>query len=346
MTERLHDRGERALLDAIRRMIPPRRGVVLGPGDDSAVLAARDVPLLLTTDAMVERVHFRSSWLSPRALGRRAFEVSASDVAAMGGEVVAAVLALTASATLPVASLRAIVGGVRDGAIAAGGSLVGGNLATAATLSLTIAVLGAARSPAVTRAGARAGDQLFVTGTLGGAALGLRSLLGVRSIAGAARAVERWRRPRARVRAGAALARRGLAVAMIDLSDGLLIDADRLCAASGVAARIDADRLPLAPPLRALPAARARELALAGGEDYELLFAVRPARVGTLRRLRAAIGCPVTHIGEIVAGRGITVLVDGRAVAAGGVTGYEHFTGGRRRGVESTRRRRRRTDIR
>ena len=138
MTERLRDRGERALVEAIRRLVPRGPGVVLGVGDDAAVLAPIGAPLLVTTDAMVEGVHFRSRWLSPRELGRRAFEVSASDVAAMGGRVLAAVLALAAPPMLPVASLRAIVAGVRDGARRAGGALVGGNLASAGELSLTV----------------------------------------------------------------------------------------------------------------------------------------------------------------------------------------------------------------
>ena len=140
MTERLRDRGERALVEAIRRLVPRGPGVVLGVGDDAAVLAPIGAPLLVTTDAMVEGVHFRSRWLSPRELGRRAFEVSASDVAAMGGRVLAAVLALAAPPMLPVASLRAIVAGVRDGARRAGGALVGGNLASAGELSLTVTV--------------------------------------------------------------------------------------------------------------------------------------------------------------------------------------------------------------
>ena len=335
MTDRLRDRGERALLEAIRRLIPRARGVRVGPGDDAAVLAPVRGPLLLTTDAMVEGVHFRSRWLTPRDLGRRAFEVSASDVAAMGGRVVTALLAIAAPPSLPVSALRAIVGGVRDGAAAAGGALVGGNLAAGPCLSLTLGVLGAGPSRPVTRAGARAGDRLFVTGTLGGAAFGLRSLQGVRSIPGAATAVRWWRRPRARLRAGAVLGR--LAGAMIDLSDGLLIDLDRLCGASGVAARVRADRLPLPPPLRRLSVARARDLALAGGEDYELLFTVRPARVGALRAARAAIGCAVTEIGEIVAGRGVTVLDERGAVAVAAGFGYEHFTRARSRRRVGTR---------
>ncbi|TMA77670.1 MAG: thiamine-phosphate kinase [Deltaproteobacteria bacterium] len=313
MTERLRDRGERALVEAIRRLVPRGPGVVLGVGDDAAVLAPIGAPLLVTTDAMVEGVHFRSRWLSPRELGRRAFEVSASDVAAMGGRVLAAVLALAAPPMLPVASLRAIVAGVRDGARRAGGTLVGGNLASAGEL-----------------AGARPGDRLFVTGSLGGAAFGLRSLLAARTIAAAA--VGRWKRPRARLSAGAALARRGVAAAMIDLSDGLLIDTDRLCAASGVGARIDAGRLPLARALRHLAPAEARRVAVGGGEDYELLFAVRPNRLAALRAVRAALGCAVTEIGEVVRGRDVTIVADGRVLNPPAVIGHEHFAPRRRAG--------------
>ncbi len=326
MTDRLCDRGEQALLEAIRHLIPKATGVRVGPGDDAAVLAPQRAPLLLTTDAMVEGVHFHIDWLSPHALGRRSFEVRASDVAAMGGRVVAAVVAVAAPPTLPVRSLRAMVAGVRDGAQAAGAALVGGNLAGADALSLTVTVLGAAPARPVTRAGAHAGDQLFVTGSLGGAALGVRSL---RSSAkrGMVSAERSWCHPRARLRAGAVLARRGLARAMIDLSDGLLIDAERLCAASGVAARIDADRLPLPPALRTIAPDDARALALSGGEDYELLFAVPRTRVAALHAARASLGCPVTRIGELCRGRGVAVMAAGETLALGKRRGHEHFRG-------------------
>ncbi len=323
MTDRLRDRGEQALLDAIRHLIPKTAGVRIGPGDDAAVLTPPDGPLLLTTDAMIEGVHFRQRWLSPHALGRRAFEVSASDIAAMGGRVVAALLAVAAPSRLPVRTLRALVAGARDGARAAGGALVGGNLAAADALSLTVTVVGAGPTRPLTRAGGRAGDQLFVTGSLGGAALGVRSLLRRSTSRSATAAESLWRRPRARLRPGAVLARRRLASAMIDLSDGLLIDAERLCAASGVGAVIDADRLPLPAALRAAPRGHARALALGGGEDYELLFAVRPSRVAALRAARGALGCPVTHIGELRPGRGVAVI--GADGMAGAGRGHDHF---------------------
>jgi thiamine-monophosphate kinase len=327
MNATLRDRGERALLEEIRRAVPARGRVLLGPGDDAAVLAPSRHSLILTTDALVEGVHFRRGWLTPRALGQRAFAVSVSDVAAMGGRPIAALLAIAAHSDMPAAELREIVRGVRAGAEAAGAALAGGNLAAARVLSLTVAVLGEAPWQPVTRAGGRAGDLLFVTGDLGGAAFGLRLLGLTRSIPRGASAVGRWQRPVARLRAGAALARGKIAAAMIDLSDGLLIDADRLCRASGVGARLRGDRLPLAPAVRTLPPRAARALALAGGEDYELLFAVRPARLGALAVARRAFGCRITHVGELVRGRGVCVIdARGRTLALPHHTGHEHFT--------------------
>jgi thiamine-monophosphate kinase len=214
---------------------------------------------------------------------------------------------------------------VRDGARAAGAALAGGNLARARELSLTLTLLGDVPSRPIGRAGGRPGDHLFVTGTLGGAALGLRSLRSRPSIT-SGEAVRRWRRPSARLRAGGWLARRGLAAAMIDLSDGLLVDAGRLCAASGVGAVLHVDRLPRSAALATLPRARARALALAGGEDYELLFAVRPARLAALARTARRLGCRITRVGELTRTRGLR-LVDagGRRVAMPGRLGYAHY---------------------
>jgi thiamine-monophosphate kinase len=301
--------------------------VRIGPGDDAAVLGASQRPLLLTTDALVEGVHFRRAWLSASALGRRAFEVSASDIAAMGGRPLAAVLAVTAPPDFSAADLRTIVRGARAGAERAGAALAGGNLAAARALSLTVTVLGDAPAAAVMRSGGRVGDQLFVTGTLGAAALGLRILTRARSIRDGDPAVRRWQSPHARLRAGRALARARIAAAMIDLSDGLLLDAGRLCQASGVGATLVADHLPVAGPLRMLTSRLARTLALTGGEDYELLFAVRPARLAALAAARDRLGCRVSRIGELVEGRGVRVIDrHGHAVALPGRSGHQHFT--------------------
>jgi len=169
-------------------------------------------------------------------------------------------------------------------------ALAGGNVTRARDLSITVTVLGSVpRGRALTRAGARAGDRLFVSGALGEAALGLR--------AGADRkAVARQRRPEPRLALGRALSR--VATACLDVSDGLVQDLGHLCRASGVGAEVRLDRL----PARSLPDA------LAGGEDYELLFTVPPSRLGALARATRGAGVPVTDIGEVVARRGVRVL--------------------------------------
>src|SRR6185369_6976279 len=146
----------------------------------------------------------------------------------MGGRAAAVLLAIAAPPDLAVAELRGLVRGVRDAARAAGAALVGGNLAEARELAVTVSVLGEAPARPILRSGARPGDRVLVTGTLGGAALGLRLLQGARSMPDGATAVRCWRRPTARLRAGRALATAGIATAMIDVSDGLLVDAGRL----------------------------------------------------------------------------------------------------------------------
>lgn len=307
MADRLRDRGEIALLREIRRLVPPAGDVLVGPGDDAAVVRGTSRPLLLTTDAQVEGVHFRRSWLSARELGRRAFHVAASDVAAMGGRVRAVLLAIAAPSDWPVAELRGVVRGVRAAAEAAGAALAGGNLSSARELSLTVSVLGDAPTRPVLRSGARPGDRLYVTGRLGGAAFGLRLLQRARTVGGGEVAKRRWRRPTARLHEGRALAT-GIATAMIDLSDGVLVDLTRLADASGCRAVVHAMRLPLAPALRGLALRDARALALAGGEDYELLFTVSPRAAARLRRLGLAAGA--TLIGEMTRGRGVAVVGD------------------------------------
>ncbi len=323
MGTRLRDLGEVALLEEIRRLIPPTPGVLVGVGDDAAVVARSRHPLLLTTDALVEGVHFRRGWLSPRELGRRAFHVAASDVAAMGGVVRAVLLAIAAPKSLPVDELRGAVRGVRDAARRAGAALVGGNLASGRELALTVSVLGDAPARPLVRSGARVGDGLYVTGRLGGAALGLRLLAGARSLSGGGSARRRWRRPVARLRAGRMLAGARIATAMMDVSDGLLVDAGRLARASGRGLVIESDRLPLAADVGALAPDDARRLALTGGEDYELLFTVPDRAVARL--LGLDLGCPVTRIGRVVRGNRVSVIdAAGRPIVIAR-RGHEHF---------------------
>jgi thiamine-monophosphate kinase len=313
--------GEFALLQRLLPRLPRGRDVRLGPGDDCAVVHTRNAALLVTVDALVEGVHFRRDWLTAAALGRRAFAVNASDIAAMGGTPRWCVTQIGTPARTPAASVEAIARGVAAAAAATGAAVVGGNLSRAAELSVSVTLIGDAPPRPLTRAGARAGDAIYVTGTLGDAALGVRQLRRSRHARGAA--VARYRRPSPRLAAGALLARRRLASAMIDVSDGLMQDLGHLCAASGVGARVEVAQL----PCRAAVRHAGIDLALAGGEDYELLFTVPRRRTATLTRHAAALGCRITRIGVCTAPADGLQLVDvsGRAARWRGA-GHDHFT--------------------
>lgn len=310
--------GEFGLLAALLPTLPSGRGVRLGPGDDCAVLAAPRGAQLFTVDSLVEGVHFRRGWLTPDALGRRAFLINASDIAAMGGAPRWCVIDVGAPPRCAADDLAAISRGCAAAATAHGAALVGGNLSRAAQLSITVALIGAAPPRPLTRAGARPGDALYVSGRLGDAALGVRQLRRDAAARGAATA--RYRAPEPRLALGALLARRGIASAAIDVSDGLIQDLGHLCAASRVGARIEAARVPCT------PAVRRTGLALHGGEDYELLFAVPPRRERLLARLAEQAGCALTRIGVCTAnGEGISV-VDARGVPLElPQAGHDHF---------------------
>jgi thiamine-monophosphate kinase len=316
---RLRDVGEHAWIDALARRLaarPAGRGVLVGPGDDAAVLRAGRGPLLVSTDALVEKVHFRAGWVSPAALGRRAYATSASDLAAMGGTPRFAVLALEAPRRMRAADLDALVAGFAAAARRDGARRVGGHLVAGPHLALTTTVIGGAPGRIVTRAGARPGDVLYVTGVLGEAGLAVRWLAG--GAGGRLPDVPR------RVRAGRILAR--VASAMIDVSDGLLQDAGQLCRASRVGAEIELGRLPVAGGCRRALGRRAAAFAAQAGEDYELLVAIPPARARAVGRAARRLGCPLTAIGRVLAGRPVVRVrdPDGRLVhpARGG---FDHF---------------------
>ena len=322
---RLRELGEFGLIARIERLA---RGaaraagarVALGIGDDAALLRVRPgEELVLTTDAAVEGVHFRLGVEPPARIGRRAMVANLSDLAAMGARPIGFALAFAAPPSLEARVALALArGAAREGA-AHGCPLVGGNVTRAREVSLAFAVLGVvARGRALRRSAARPGDRVLVTGTLGAAALDrLRAARG----GGAPR-----HRPRARLAAGAALARTPGVGACIDVSDGLAADLAHLAAASGVRARLDAAAVPVpdgfAAACRRLgldPAA----LALAGGEDFELVFTLRPGGPSPARLARR-LGVPVREIGRIEPGRGLALDPPG---ALGGLRrrGWTHF---------------------
>ena len=304
--------------------------LILGPGDDAAVFAwPGGGTLLLTADAAEEGVHFDRRLHPPRAIGRRAVAAAVSDIAAMGGRPAGTLISLVTPPSGETTAAR-IAEAAAERAAELGAPLVGGNITAGERIGLHVSVAGTgtAGAPLLRRRGAKPGDGLFVTGNLGGAALGLALLR--RQAQGETipllpeeeALVARQLDPAPRLAAGAALA--GAAHAGMDISDGLALDLHRLAAASGVGASVEEARVPLAGQ-----GARGLEAALFGGEDYELLVAGPPQQVGAVARQAET---PVTRIG-CVTGADEGILLE----RAGGVTeplprrGWDSWTGRRQK---------------
>lgn len=324
------DLTEPELIARIRqRLAPPPPWLLVGIGDDAAVVEPeRNRVEVLTVDALVEGVHFDRAFVPPDAIGRRALAVNLSDLAAMGAAPRLALLSMALPVTLPVADFDAIAGGFAALAAEHRLHLVGGNLThTPGPLTLDVTLAGTVkRRQALRRDGARPGDELYVSGSIGAAAAGLIMLSGLQGAAGS-RAVERYLRPEPRVRLGTLLARNRAASACIDLSDGLADGVHRIAHDSGVGVTVDADALPIDEATRATFGRCGREpvaAAITGGDDYELLFTVRPR---TRHRLRAAArhgGTPITRIGICTERRDV-VLARGGAAPEAVPAGYSHF---------------------
>lgn len=296
---------------------PEAAGVVVGIGDDAAVIAPGPDLLVWTVDAAVDGVHFRRDLVSFEDIGYRATMAAASDLAAMGAAPRGLLAALVLPDDVDDAALAALAAGQRAAADALGTTILGGNLARGGELSITTTALGAAPRP-LTRAGALPGDALWAAGPIGLAAAGLALLLAGRAPASAAahEAVRCWRRPEARLAAG--LLARASAHAAIDVSDGLAQDVGHLARASGVDVVLDA-RAIVSPDLRAAAAESGGDplaLALHGGEDYALVVAAP-----------AGASLPgFTRLGDVVEGAGAVRLrrEDG-AIVAVAPRGFDHF---------------------
>ena len=322
--------GELGLIETIRRRAREPGGAWLrGIGDDAALLRPpRGADLVWTTDALVEDVHFRWRTTDARSLGHKALAVNLSDLNAMGAKPLGFLLTLGLPAATDSTVLDAFLRGLLATARSSGCPLVGGDTVSAPLWTLSISALGSvSRGAALRRSGARAGNRILVTGTLGAAALGLELLeAGPLGGPGERRFALRHLRPHPPLGVGPKLARSALATAAVDLSDGLERDLSHVLRESGVGAEIWLDALPFPRGLRALSRKLGLDpesLALAGGEDYELLFSVhsRAPLSGVLAR---RLGCRVTEIGVMRSGRGIRFMRAGKRTR-GGFSGYEHF---------------------
>jgi thiamine-monophosphate kinase len=345
-SEVVSDLTEAELIARIQQQLPPRPDwLLVGIGDDAAVVEPeRNRVEVLTVDALVEGVHFDRAFVPPDAIGHRALAVNLSDLAAMGATPRLALLSMALPAALPLADFDGLIAGFTALAAAHRLHLAGGNLThTTGPMMLDVTLLGnVKRRQALRRSGARPGDVLYVSGTLGAAGAGLRMLQernrlptaedraddGVEDTA--EHCIARYLRPEPRVRLGTLLSRNRAATACMDLSDGLADAVRQVARASGVGAIIDREALPIAPAARDWLGARGLDpvdVAMSAGDDYELLVAAGP-RGG--RRLAAATrgaGVPLTRIGVCTAGPEVVV----RSVKGDTTTdtslpqGYGHF---------------------
>jgi len=319
--------GEKKLIQRIRRSARRGPSVATGIGDDCAVLR---VPpgheLLVTTDFSIEGVHFRRDWHAPEWVGRHCLTRGLSDIAAMGGEPLAAFLSLAVAGDVP----QKWVGRFLKGLLALANEfkvpLAGGDMAQSASgIQADIVVVGSVpKGKAVLRSGAKPGDLIYVTGALGGSAAVLAELKLAKSKPASAESSShpsghssRYSHPQPRLAVGRSLRRQGVASAMIDLSDGLSTDLEHICQESRVGAEIEEASIP-----RAIAPGKKRiaiEFALHGGDDYELLFtskAAVPSRVA---------GVPVTRIGQTTRSPGMRLIgADGKARPLK-AEGWEHF---------------------
>jgi thiamine-monophosphate kinase len=314
---------EAELIARIRSHLPPPPDwVTVGIGDDAAVVEpARNRIEVLTVDALVEGIHFDRGFTPPAAIGHRALAVNLSDLAAMGAEPRLALLSLALPAALCCGDFDAMVGGLAALASRHRMHIVGGNLTRSpGPLVVDVTVSGAVkRRRALTRAGARAGDVVYVTGSIGGAAAGLQMLKGGttegKQPIGKTRNVDdgcvgRYLHPEPRVRSGMLLSRNRAATACMDLSDGLADAVTQVAAASGVGIVVDAAALPIDPGAREWFAARGLNAvgeAVAGGDDYELLFTARPQWARRVEAVARDGGVTITKIGVCTVEPAVTI---------------------------------------
>ncbi|HEX8814549.1 MAG TPA: thiamine-phosphate kinase [Terriglobales bacterium] len=311
---------EKSLIERVRARAGRGKGVVLGMGDDCAILKVpAGQEMLVTTDFSLEGVHFRREWHAPEVVGWRCLTRGLSDIAAMGGEPVAAFLSLGLPREIAEGWVDRFFAGFLELAAEFNVTLAGGDTAESehGILADIVVVGSAPKGKAIRRSGARVGDRIYVTGELGGSAAMVERLYAGRRVKSAG--YSRYFKPVPRVAVGRWLRERGAASAMIDTSDGLSTDLGHICEESGVGAELNAELIPRAVIAKAGGEVDLR-LALHGGEDYELLFTVRKNK----RVPERIAGVRITEIGRIVRESGMQLAEGGvrRRLEPGG---WEHF---------------------
>jgi thiamine-monophosphate kinase len=328
--------GQFGMIDLVAQMIQQARdnqadswkNLLAGIGDDCAVWRGDAANQLAKVDCQVQGVHFNLDIISWEDLGWKSLAINLSDIAAMGGIPRYALASLGLPPDTEVEDVASLYKGMLNLAKLSGTAIVGGNMSSSPMVFIDVSVFGLTGNPQgkfLTRSSARVGDRIAVTGWLGTAAAGLEmlkhNLKFARPVAKCLK--QAFTHPEPLLAEGLLLVEEGVKAA-IDVSDGLLADLGHVCKASAVGAIIEAERLPIRPEVNSAFGARSFDMALSGGEDYQLLFSARPA---IIERVRKASSCPVAVIGEIVAqNAGQVVLVDEEGKRSRPrKTGWDHF---------------------
>lgn len=328
------DLTEQELVSRIKsRLTPAPSWILVGIGDDAAVVEpVRNQVEVLTVDSIVEGIHFDRRFTPPDAIGHRALAVNLSDLAAMGATPRLALLSMALPSDLPCEEFDAIADGFTVLAARHQLQVAGGNLTRSpGPLVLDVTAIGwAKRRGVLTRRGARPGDNVYVTGTVGGARAGLQALRSSAALAQLAPCVERYLRPQPRVKAGVLLGRNRAATSCMDLSDGLADGIRQIAEASAVGITLERLAIPVQPEARTWFESRDADPvleALAGGDDYELVFTASPRLRGRLRAVARHGGVAITRIGSCTKGSTVelTATIDGRTTSESLPKGFGHF---------------------
>lgn len=331
----LRELGELRLIRKLMSQFSPAHPLVVkGIGDDAAVTVLdSNRYLLATTDMLVEGIHFSLTYTTPYLLGKRAVTISLSDIAAMGGTPTFLLTSIAIPTYISTEFIDIFYKGVKERCNEFDTNLIGGNTSSSERVVIGVSMLGEVkREQVVFRCGARVGDLICTTGYHGDSALGLKIWRekGGKEITDPflKDAMLEHLDPTPRVREGRLIGERRLATAMIDVSDGLILDLRHIAEASGVGARVWLDKVPISTALKRhlLDHPEDIQLPLAGGEDYELIFTTSPDNISRIDELAKEVTIPITTIGEIVPEKeGIKVLDEKGATIPLTIEGFEHF---------------------